>query len=141
MRKLTMKKFILLLIIFLAACSPKADTSRCIPASEKQLDFINYAVSSKQSSNFIKEGYAVKSTDFVNVYMVAVKIYGPGMENGNGPAVFAVAGDPASPNTWMSVDGFAKQFTDFPDAGRSDAEITSSSDGVSEAIACSKENN
>ncbi len=134
-----MKKIIFILIILLTACSPKPDTSRCIPATVKQLDFINYAVSSLQASNYIKDGWAVKSNDFENVYMVATLIYGPSIEDGAGPAVFAIGGDPDNPHTWLAVDGFAKEFTGLPDASKTDAEITISADGVKEASQCAKD--
>lgn len=113
-------------------------SKRCIPATEAQLDFINYAVSIDMASNYIQTGYAVKSNDYKNVYMVAVLLYGPSMEEGTGPAVFAVGGDPETPHTWMAVNAFAKEFTDLPDASTTDAQITISADGVEESISCAK---
>lgn len=133
------KIFFLIFIIILSSCIPSVNTERCQPATAKQLDFINYAVGSLQASNYITGGWAVKSNDFENVYMVAVLIYGPSIEHGTGPAVFAVGGDPGSPHTWLSVDGFAKEFTELPDASKTDAEITISADGVKEVSQCAKE--
>jgi hypothetical protein len=132
-----MKSFILLFFLVLVSCSTRV-SDRCIPATEKQLDFINYAVSANTKSNYIQTGYAVKSNDFKNVYMIAVLLYGPSMEEGAGPAVFAVAGEPETPHTWLAVNAFAKEFTDLPDASSTDAEITISADGVEESISCTK---
>lgn len=137
--KTQQKVFLAIFVILLiTACSSEPDTSRCLPATLKQLDFINYAVQSMQASNSIKDGWAVKSNDYENVYMVATLIYGPAIEEGVGPAVFAVGGDPETPHTWLAVNGYATEFTEFPDAGKTDAEITLNSDGVQEAIDCVK---
>lgn len=133
------KTFFLIFLIFFTSCTTSSNcTERCQPATAKQLDFINYAVSSLQASNYINNGWIVKSNDFENVYMIATLIYGPEIEEGVGPAVFAVGGDPESPHTWLAVDGFAKEFTELPGAGKTDAEITISADGVKEAIQCAQ---
>lgn len=68
--------------------------------------------------------------------MVATLIYGPSISEDAGSAVFAVGRDPDTPHTWLAVDEFAKQFTDFPDAGLTDTEITQSSDSVEKVIEC-----
>src|SRR5665648_1034319 len=128
MRESPMKKLLIFLLVLLISCSPKQNNDRCLPATAKQLDFINYAVSSLQASNYIEAGWAVKSNEFKNVYMVATLIYGPSIEDGTGPAVFSVAGDPDSPDGWMAVDSFATNFTNLPDAKKTDAEITLSTD-------------
>ena len=138
--------FVLLLIFMacwsLVSCSPNSQTDteqRCIQASTEQLDFINYAVQTMQDTNYIVDGWAVKSRDYENVYMVAAKIYGPGIENGSDPAVWAVGGDPNDPHTWLAVDGLAKEFTNLPDASKTDAAITLNADGVNEAKSCYEE--
>ncbi len=113
--------------------------SRCIPASEKQMDFLLYAVAQVQPGNTLGPGYAVKSADFKNVWMVAARVRGDGIERNVEPAVWAVGGEPESPHTWLSVNGFAYQFSNLQRASETDAAITLSSDGVSEAIVCVKE--
>lgn len=125
-----------LLILALSGCAEKHDLSRCQPATDKQMDFIAYAIRQEQPSNSVGQGWAVKSGDFVNVYMVAARIYGPGIESGTDPAVWAVGGDPDSPHTWLAVDGLAKNFTQLPDASQTDAAITLSADGVDLARQC-----
>jgi hypothetical protein len=135
MKRLKELSFLFFLII--TACTQKP-SERCQPATIKQLDFISYAVQTNTKSNYIENGYSIKSNDFKNVHMVAVMLYGPSMEEGVGPAVFAVGGDPDQPHTWLAVDGFAKEFTDLPDASTTDAEITLSADGVDEVKSCYK---
>ena len=99
---------------------------------------IRAGVEGAQASNTVKEGFAVKSRDLTNVYMVAAKLYGPNMENGAGPGVWAISGDPATPGLTLAVDGYAKSFTDYPDASKTQAAITLATDGVQEARACAQ---
>ena len=114
--------------------------SRCVPASEKQFLNIQDGVNGLDANNSIKTAWAVKSTDFNNVWMVAAFIYGPGIEEGAGPGVWAISGDPDNPGLTLSVDGFAKSFTSYPDASQTDAKIMGYEDGIQEAIECAKMN-
>jgi len=125
-------------LVVLSGCSSDNSeiASRCLKASPEQLDFIDFAIHDVDSSNYILDGWAVKSTEFTNVYMVAAKIYGPGIEDGTDPAVWAVGGDPDDPITWLAVDGLAQNFTILPDASKTAAEITLFTDGVQEAKEC-----
>jgi ABC-type sugar transport system substrate-binding protein len=114
--------------------------SRCVAASEKQFANIQDGVKSVAQDNYIQTAWAVKSRSFENVWMVAAKIYGPGMESGTGPGVWAMGGEPDSPNMILAVDGFAKEFSPYPDAAKTKAAITTADDGVSEALACAENN-
>jgi hypothetical protein len=111
-------------------------SSRCVPATSAQMANIRAGVQGDSPKNDVKTGYAVKSHDFANVWMVAAKIYGPSIENGAGPGVWAISGDPNAPGLTYAVDGYAKSFSDWGDASKTDAAITSFSDGVQEAKAC-----
>jgi len=113
-----------------------ATDSRCQPASAAQMANIRAGVEGVQASNTVKQGFAVKSSDHVNVYLVAAKIYGPSMENGAGPGVWAISGDPSAPGLTLAVDGYAQNFTDFPDASKTQAAITLATDGVQAARDC-----
>ncbi len=111
-------------------------SSRCVPASNEQIDAIRAGVKDIAESNDVKSGWAVKSNDFEKVWFVAVKIYGPGMENGTGPGLWAISGEINSPGMILAVDGFAKEFSPYPDAGKTDAAITITDDGAKEALLC-----
>jgi uncharacterized membrane protein YeaQ/YmgE (transglycosylase-associated protein family) len=117
-----------------------AKSTRCIAASAGQFANIQDGIKGKQATNSIKTAWAVKSNDFSNVYMVAARIYGPGMEGKEPIGVWAINGDPASPGLTLSVDSFAKQFTSYPDASKTQAAITQSADGVSEVKTCAENN-
>ena len=116
------------------------ETSRCVPASDLQMSGIQDGIDDILQNGYIKTAWAVKSDTFVeSVWMVAAKIYGPGiMENGVGPRVWAISGDIDSPKLFLSVNGFAKEFSPFPDASKTDAIITITDDGISEAIECAE---
>jgi hypothetical protein len=117
---------------------PAADNSRCVQASSAQLNIIQSGVRGVDADNYVKTAWAVKSNDFNNVWMVAAFIYGTGMENGTGPGAWAISGDANSPGLTLAVDGFAQSFTNYPDASKSDAQISPYDDGVQEAIACAE---
>ncbi len=111
-------------------------SSRCVPASNEQLEAIRAGIKDIAQGNDIKSGWAVKSNDFEKVWFVAVKIYGTGMENGTGPGLWAISGELNSPGMILSVDGFAKEFSSYPDASKTDAAITISDDGAQDALSC-----
>lgn len=111
----------------------------CIRASDGQIEAIQAGVNGVAAENEVREAWAVKSKDFENVWMVAAYVYGPGMEQGAGPGVWAINGDPASPGMTLAVDGMAKEFSDYPDASKTKAAITLAADGVEAAKRCAEE--
>jgi hypothetical protein len=112
--------------------------SRCVPASTAQMAAIRAGVKGEASYNDVRSGWAVKSKEFQNVWFVASKIYGPNAENGVGPGVWAISGNPSSPGLTLSVGGFANEFSDYPDAGKTQAQMSMSSDGAQEAKQCAE---
>lgn len=110
--------------------------TRCEYASSSQMEAIQSGIKYISQANEVRLGWAVKSYDFDNVWMVAAKVYGPGIETGTGPGIWAIAGDLHNPGMVLSVDDIAKEFSAFPDASKTDAAITISDDGVKEVIEC-----
>lgn len=113
--------------------SPAVDTeSRALSVPAELLDAI---ASGEESGVGMKpiRGVAVKSEDFSNVYMVAMEFSATGIEKQVG--VWATNSLGAGSGIIMAVDGTAKAFTVWPDAGQTDAHITNSDDGVAEARA------
>jgi hypothetical protein len=86
-------------------------------------------------SGTLRNGYAVKSKDFSKVYMVAADIQGVGMEGEGEVAVWATNSVDGT-GLIFAVDGLAKEFSDWGHGDETDANITQSSDGVSEAKEC-----
>jgi len=108
-------------------------SSRCVPATQEQLTTILAGVKDISENNYLQTGWAVKSNDYNNVWFVAAKIYGPGMENGSGPGVWSIGGESGM---ILSVDGYAQNFSTYPDASKTDAAITLMADGAKEAMDC-----
>lgn len=112
-------------------------SSRCIPATNLQLESIRLGVKGISEQNDIKTGWAVKSSDYENAWFVAAKIYGPGMENGTGPGLWIISGDPENPSSGaFSVDGFAKEFSDRGTGETVGLDFSMSDDGAQEALLC-----
>lgn len=135
------KPTLILAVVFLLiqpACMPSVDASRCQPATAAQIELINAGIQDVESSNYVATGWWVKSADFNNVYMVAALIYGPGIEDGAGPGVWAMGGTPDQPSNTFSVGGFAHQFSAWGQGELIDAQVTRSSDGVAEAEWCAQ---
>lgn len=76
---------------------------------------------------------AFQSPNHGEVYLVALEFAATGVDNSVG--VWAANGL-TEPGLTLSVDGFAKEFTVWPDASTTDAAIDVTSDGVAEAKEC-----
>jgi hypothetical protein len=83
----------------------------------------------------LRNARAVKSNDLEKVYMVAADIQGDGMEGNDDIGVWATNSLQGN-GLIFSVDGFAKEFSDWGDAATTDAQITQAADGVDEAKEC-----
>lgn len=85
----------------------------------------------------IKAASAVKSPDYSKVWFVAIRFDVVGGKNLVG--VWATNGDPTiaqRTGTTMSVDGFAQQFTVWPDADKTEAAISKADRAVAAAKKC-----
>lgn len=116
--------------------SPEPTADRCLVVPvEKMQEVIASGVEDGVGQMTFKAASAVKSEDFENIYMVAGRFDVPGVEGEVG--VWATNNiEPLGGGLIMSVDGLAQEFTVWPDADSTDARITSSDDGVSQARAC-----
>jgi hypothetical protein len=70
--------------------------------------------------------------------MIAADIQGTGLEGEGDLGVWASNALEPGQGIVMAVDAVAQEFSDWPDADTTDANITSSSDGVSEARDCAE---
>lgn len=93
--------------------------------------------SARESGTGMKAGpaAAVKSPDFENVYFVAMRFKAMDIEDQVG--VWATNSlKPRGAATIMAVDGFAQQFTTWPDADKTGAAISSADPSADAANAC-----
>ena len=129
-RKYFLVILFLVLAIFLSGCGGKkeVDYSRVEPASEKQIKYISGGIK-KETNAEIGEVYVVKSNDFDNVYFCATRLSGPGISN-DCIGVWSISGDKNNPGMIFSVNGIAKQFSDYPDGSKTQANIKMSDDGA-----------
>jgi hypothetical protein len=117
-----------------ATAAPTTVVGRCEKVSSAVLNAIAEGLTVTESGT-LRNGYAVKSKDFSKVYMVAADIQGAGME-GNGEVGVWATNSLDGTGLIFAVDGFAKEFSDWGHGDTTDANITASSDGVSEAKEC-----
>jgi hypothetical protein len=117
-----------------ATAPPTTVTGRCEKVSSAVLNAIAEGLT-VTGGGTLRNGYAVKSDDFSKVYMVAADIQGAGMEGDNEIGVWATK-SLDSAGLIFAVDGVAKEFSDWGHGDTTDAHITQSSDGVSEAEEC-----
>jgi len=142
MKILRLGLLIVLLIFTLAACASTAgqyDAARCYEVTPEQIQAINTGILSVQPDNYVDFGWWVKSTEVANTYMVAMIVHGPQVAQNIGPALWAVSGEPNAPGQILSVSGNALKFSPYPDASQVDSKITSTTDGVQEAIWCAQQ--
>ena len=109
-------------------------TGRCEKVSNAVLNAIAEGLT-VTGGGTLREGYAVKSKDFSKVYMVAADIQGTGMEGDNEIGVWATNSLDGA-GLILAVDEVAKEFSDWGHGDTTDAHITQSTDGVSEAKEC-----
>ena len=114
-----------------SAVTPPATTSSS--AVSVSNDLLQAIASGEEAGVGMKpvRGFAVKSRDFSNVYMVAMEFSATGVNNQVG--VWATNSLTSGGGLIMAVDGYAKQFTVWPDSDTTDAAITISADGVEAA--------
>ncbi|WP_222267424.1 hypothetical protein [Modestobacter marinus] len=88
----------------------------------------------QDGSGFVaREAAAVRSSDFTEVYFVAMRFSATG--GGDEVGVWATNSIDETAVT-MSVDGFAKQFTVWPDADEAAADISAADPSVDAAKEC-----
>lgn len=113
-----------------------AQSSRCLPASPQQMEYIRAGIQGVQQSNDVLPGFAVRSNDYERVWFVAAEIIGPGIEPKQAIGLWAINGELDQPGIILSVNGFALEFTEYPDGSATDAQISQFDDGAQEALAC-----
>jgi hypothetical protein len=114
--------------------APTTVVGRCEKVSSAVLNAIAEGLT-VTGGGTLREGYAVKSKDFNQVYMIAADIQGTGME-GNGEIGVWATNSLDGAGGIFAVDGVAKEFSDWGHGDTTDAHITQSSDGVAEAKEC-----
>ena len=118
--------------------SSKSTAEGCLEVADSLLAAIGAGVTGLDNSNSVIRAAAVKSPDFAEVWFVAAEIAGPGIEKGEVVGVWATnrGADNSRPGLIMSVDPYAKAFSDWGDAASTDAKISAGDRSVDLAKAC-----
>lgn len=115
-------------------------TSRCVPASAQQMEYIRSGIKGIQQSNDVLQGFAVLSNDYERVWFVAAEITGPAIQPKQAIGLWAINGELDAPGIILSVNGFAQEFTPYPDGTTTDAQTSQFDDGAQEVLACATDN-
>lgn len=79
---------------------------------------------------------AVKSPDHGDAYFIAMEFTGPGFEDDPEVGIWATNDLTPGAGLIIAVDGFAKNFTVWPDGDQGQLELSSTDQGAKDAVAC-----
>lgn len=122
-------------VVILAGCGSEGESSasRCIAVEQTTLSNIAEGLTVSGGGS-LRDGWAVRSEDFEQVYFVAAEMDGSGME-GDGEVGLWATNDLAG-GLIFAVNSMAEEFSDWGSGGGTDAELTTSDDGADEALDC-----
>lgn len=107
--------------------------ARCVDVPRDAMDRISEGLTGDVR---LTSAVAVRSGDYEEVYMIAGELDGPGLEGEGDVGVWASNSLEPGGGLTLAVDGVANEFSDWPDGGGTDAEMSVTDDGVSEARDC-----
>ncbi len=113
-------------------------SDRCIAVSAAKIESILPLTAA--GGGTLRNAWAVKSSDFSKVWFLAAEMDFSGGGEGNGQIGVWATNDLEPVVGFFSVNGLALEFTDWADGPASDAQLSMSDDGASEAEACVKSN-
>ena len=120
-RKFSRIAITLAALALISACTDAPINVQAEPATSAQIDRISSGI---ENGFRIRNAHTARSDAHQNAFFVAAELVGPGA-NGE-VAVWLHLRTPQDPGLLMSVDGYAKEFSDWPDASRTRAEATMS---------------
>jgi hypothetical protein len=135
---------IVIALLLTSACSEQANTakpsavpSRCLAVPADLVHDIGEGLTEEGSLSLrVENAQAVKSTDYKNVYFIAVDIQGPGLEGTTDIGVWASNVLEPGKGMILSVDAVAAEMSKWPKGENTKAGVTMADDGAREAVAC-----
>lgn len=114
--------------------------AECIPVSKSLLSAIETGLT-VDGGSLRSKAFAVRSSDFEKVWMVAAELDAPGLQSLGDVAVWATNGDPRKPGGTgliIRANGIAEEFSDWGEAAQpgSSADFSAADQGVAEATRC-----
>jgi hypothetical protein len=128
----------LVVLLVLAGCGGGGGeaSARCVDVSQARVAQIEEGLT-VTGGGTLEGAKAVKSDDFSKVYFISAEIQGSGMEGQGEVGTWASNSiDANDPGTTYAVDGLAKEFSDWGDGGKTDADLDMSDDGAEESKDC-----
>ena len=113
-----------------------ASTSRCLAGSARKLKSILPLTA--YGGGTLRDAWAVKSSDYSSVWFIAAEMDFDGA-GGDGEIGVWATNDLEPVVGFFSVNSLALEFTDWADGPSSDAQLSMSDDGASEAEECVKD--
>jgi hypothetical protein len=108
--------------------------SRCVEVPAALIEAIASGLETGGEAS-LRNVFAVRSNDYSEVYFVAGDIQGPGLDGDDEIGIWAT-NSLEGRGLILAADGFAQQFSVWPDADKTDAEISWTDDGGREAKDC-----
>lgn len=127
-----------------ATPSSNPASERCIPVDAEVVEAIESGLI-EDSGASLRNVWAVRSDDFELIWFVAGDLEGPALDGDDEIAVFATSmlneeGEyEGMGGLVLAVSGFAVEFSDWPDGGKTQAETSLNDDGAREAWDCAEE--
>lgn len=135
-----MRRLLIGTLLLTVACSGGGSTSAkstpgpCVAVSQAMLDGIASGAEKSVGTVKLSRGEAVKSPDFDKVYFIAAHLSAPGVKDE--VAVWSSNSLAPGGGLILAVDGYAQQFTVWPDADKSSAKISKADPSVGRAKNC-----
>lgn len=114
---------------------PEAKSERCLDVPPAIVDAI-LAGLTVTGGGTLRDAQMVKSSDFEAIWFVSAEIDGQEMEDDGEIGTWATNAPKDGYGLTYSVDGFAKEFSDWGDGGKTDADLSMSDDGAEESKDC-----
>lgn len=121
-----------------SAEEPEPEPDRCIAVPGSLLEGLATGLTVTGGGS-LRDGWAVKSTAFENIYFVSAEIDGPGIES-DGDIGTWTTNDPVAGGAHFSVNTAAKEFSDWGDGGATDAAFSMEDDGAEASQDCVESN-
>lgn len=117
------------------AAEPEAKSERCLDVPPEIVDTI-LAGLTVTGGGTLRDAQMVKSSDFEAIWFVSAEIDGSQIEGDGEIGTWATNAPKDGYGLTYSVDGYAKEFSDWGDGGKTDANFSMSDDGAEESKDC-----
>lgn len=111
------------------------EASRCLPVAAEVVEAIATGLT-VTGGGTLRSARAVRSADYVRIYFVSAEIDGSGMDGDGEVGTWALNRIDSVAGLIFAVDGFARNFSDWGDGRKTDAEFSLARDGAEESRGC-----